>query len=627
MTTGDVIFAGSGNNNPAVMVWPDPNKKAKPQVLSEFQPGHSVYALAVSPNGRRLAVGTKAGLLRVHALEFGNSSEQAAALFEAFHLPAVFGAAFCTDDILATGGYDGRIKLWSISQSELLGEVKAHRNGVYALRRIGSLVLASVGGDGVLRVWDMDALEPRFESEPFALPRIHALTSLDYSVDSGLLVHPSRHGDLHVYDVRNDFKVRLVRAHRGDFCAVASGCDYVVTAGAADNTIKIWSPCLDETIAESTTSSGALAVGWAGERTIMIVSDDTCGQIMTISDGVVAGPRFTGHDLRTTIGLPGELMSERRIAADRRWRDRKLTEAKELMGQPEKQRELAAILEELSRQGYSAESALLLADAAKAQGQLLGELESRLAVVKGLGDTKAAVPSFYALGDLLQNLQEPSLAEQYFEKALAVDEAYLDARERIDRLRADPIREIHPDQHVRADLTGKKGVHQEIEKSTILDRKFRWRVVITQVRTIPVDVHLNTDEVAAAVLRSLVGHAADAGGGGVRRDSLFHGSGAKAVTWVYVPAGGGHPGIAFALEVHSNSRGTELVPYGIFDPNLLDIASAATSREHNEQVRDAWTRYAEDSASKRWLAGAHALMRESMVQLAGEVMAVRDDEF
>ena len=266
MTTGDVIFTGSGNDNPAVIALRGPFEQAKPRVLSEFRPGYSVYALAVSPNGRRLAAGTKGGLLRVHDLETSDAAEPADALFEAFHLPAVFAVAFCTDDILATGGLDGRIKLWSVSQGEQVGEIEAHGRGVYALRRLGSLVLASVGGDGRLRVWDMDALEARFESEPFALPRIHALTGLDYSIDLGLLVHASHSGNLHVYDVRSDFKTRLVSAHRGDFCAVASGSEYVVTAGAADNTIKVWSPSLEETIAESATSSGALAVGWAGDR-------------------------------------------------------------------------------------------------------------------------------------------------------------------------------------------------------------------------------------------------------------------------------------------------------------------------------------------------------------------------
>ena len=625
MTTGDVIFSGSGNDNPAVMVLRGPFEQAKPRVLSEFRPGYSVYALAVSPNGRRLAAGTKGGLLRVHALETSDAPEPADALFEAFHLPAVFAAAFCTDDILATGGYDGRIKLWSVSQGEQVGEIEAHGSGVYALRRIGSLVLASVGGDGRLRVWDMDSLELRFESQPFALPRIHGLTGLDYSVDSGLLVHASHSGNLHVYDVRSDFKTRLVPAHRGGFCAVASGSDYVVTAGAADNTIKVWSPSLKETIAEFTTSAGALAVGWASERTIMVVSDDTSGQIMTISDGIVPGRRFTDFDLRTAIGLPEELMSVRRVTDGLRWRDGKVEEAKQLIGQPERRRELAVIVEELNRQGFSAEAALLLADAARAQGQLLGELESRLLVVEALSDSQAAAPSLYALADLLETLREPRLAEQYFEKALAVDDTHQDSRKRIDCLRADPIGELLPEKHVRADFMGKNIVHQEIKKSSILNVKFCWRVVITEVKAMPIDVHLDADEVASAVLSSLAGHVGEDSAGSLRQDCLYQGQCARAVTWVYVPAGADHPGIVFALEIHSNSRGTDIVPYGIFDPNLLGISSAATPREHNERVRNAWTKYTEHPESRRWLTGAHTLVQGPVAAVAGQALIVGDE--
>ena len=171
---------------------------------------------------------------------------------------------------------------------------------------------------------------------------------------------------------------------------------------------------------------------------------------------------------------------------------------------------------------------------------------------------------------------------------------------------------------------GKNVVQQEIEKSSILNVKFCWRVVITHVQSMPIDVHLDANEVASAVLGSLAGHVGEGNAGGLRQDFLYQGRCARAVTWVYVPAGTDHPGIAFALEIHSNSRGTDIAPYGVFDPNLLGISSAATPREHNEQVRNAWTRYTEYPESRRWLTGAHALVQGPVAAVAGKALAIGD---
>ena len=147
-------------------------------------------------------------------------------------------------------------------------------------------------------------MEARHESEPFALPRIHGLTSLDYDAGLGLLMHPSRSGDLHVYDVKNNFEVRVIPAHRGDFCAMAVGHDLIATGGMADRIVKVWPPSFDGAIAETPTPSAALSIGWVAERTVMLVSDDGCGQLWTVDDVLHPGARFEGCDLRTVASHP-----------------------------------------------------------------------------------------------------------------------------------------------------------------------------------------------------------------------------------------------------------------------------------------------------------------------------------
>ena len=152
--------------------------------------GCSVYSLEISPRGTSIIAGTKSGLLRVFSLTDYRVSKGAKPLFEMYHPPAVLTLAFSTDDIFVSGGIDGKIKFWSVSQQKMLGEVFAHHKGVLALCRLCSLLMASIGGDGVLRVWHLDSLDIEFESEVFDLPKIQALTSLVVNTSDEILIHP-----------------------------------------------------------------------------------------------------------------------------------------------------------------------------------------------------------------------------------------------------------------------------------------------------------------------------------------------------------------------------------------------------------------------------------------------------
>jgi len=628
MSASNVIFAGGGHQCSTLMMWPSPDTAAKPVVVSQFEPGYSIYALAISPNGTRIAAGTSVadgsglGLLRVHALADFCVGENAPVLFDVHHPPAVFSLAFCTDDILASGGHDGHIKLWSLTEGSQVGEIAAHENGVFALRQLGSLVLASIGGDGVLRIWDMDTLEAKYESEPFKLPRTHALTCLDYCPSSGLLLHPSRNGDIHVYDVHNDFEHRIIPAHHGDFAALACSSEHIVTAGIDDTMIKVWSASLDERIAETSVSAGVLAVGWAGMDTVLAACANGCGQFRLV-DAVklVPGDGFTDLGLRSIAGLPAELLDRCVTSANRQWRDQKLAEAKQLMDQPEKQRQLAVVADKLRLRGFSAEAALILADGAKAQGKLLWELDSRLALVNGLGDSRAALPSLYALAVLLLRIKEPRLAQQYLEKIVQIDKQYRDVEKLIEQVRHDPLFQLHPEQDVHGDLLSNSQVSQELEKYTILEKKFLWRFVLEKGKVFQLTTHLDADEALDSVFEVLTTCNANINAVTLRHDLLLYEGELREVAWIYVPSGDTQPGIVFALEISFNTKGTVLIPYKIFDPRLSNIVTSATPVEHNQQVKDAWLGYVHSSAAEQWFLDVCRLAIKDLRQLGGKVLA------
>ena len=622
-----IVFAGGGSKNSSLMMWPKPGEVAKPLIISQFNRGYSVYALAISPNGTRIAAGTKAGLLQVHGLSNFQASENSPPLFDIFHQSSVVSLAFCTDDILASGDLDGKIKLWSVAEKRQLAEITAHSDGVFALRQLGSLVLASIGGDNVLRVWDMDTLEVKFESDPIDLPKIRALMSLDYNSINGLLMHPSRNGDLHLYNPHNDFARHIVNAHNGDFCALAYGGEYVITAGLEDTMIKLWSSSVDKLITEASAPLGVLATSWIGTDSIITAYSDGSGQIWKVDGELSPGPRFVDLDLRSTIGLPIDLVSRVQLKSNRQWRDKKLSQAKEIIADSGSRNQMAGIVDELRHRGFSAEAGLVLADTAKAQKQPLWELESRLALVEGLGNSQAALPSLYALGKLLRKLKEPGLAQDYFKKILQIDKNYLDVKEQIDSLQSDPLMHLCSEKDVRGDLMQKGQVLQELGKYTILNKKFSWRVVVKTGKTLSFNTHLDTKNAVNSISMAVEKYEPATCSVGLSQGLLFTGKELKDTTWIYVSLNKTDMPIAFALGIHSTTRGSELIPYEFFDTKLLTISTEMSAKEYNQQVEKAWLKLQRSSDSKNWLRNIGKVSIESISQLGGKSLARTDDEY
>ena len=629
MNSETVVFGGGGSRFPAILMWGNPAEEKPPVIVSRFAAGYSVYALAVSPSGNRVAAGTKAGLLRIHGLGGYRANKDAPVQFEVFHRSAALALTFCTDDLLASGGLDGKINVWSVSERKLVAEFEAHAGGVFALCSLGSLVLASIGADGILRVWDMDSLKSKFESENFPLPKIHALTSLAYSPKPGLLMHPSRTGELHVYDARNDFAKRIVQAHHGDFCALACGSENVLTAGLEDMTLKAWPLSLDSAATEAATGSGIVAVSWSGTGQVMTASTDGCGQVWTMGGSLSPGPRFADFDLRSCVGLPAEIITQEQLTEDKKWRDEKLSEARDLMANmgPGQLRELTEIVETLRNRGFDAEAVLVLADAARAQERLLWELETCMALVEGLGDKKPAIPSLYALGDLLERIREPELAKEHFGRILSIEEDYRDVKERISRLESHPLLNLSFESSVRGDFAGRDQVIQELEKCTILGKKFQWRVLLDVMQVVRLQTHIVPDEFSDAALAATGDRGVDKTRTGLERAMLFLGTEVCDAQWVYLPSATACAGLVFTLEIRPTAFGTELVPYSLFDAGRLGIPEAASPEEHNEQFKDAWTRLVNSSGAKQWLADINALVGNAARELEGEVIARTEDEF
>lgn len=125
-----------------------------------------VTALALSPDGKLLAVADPAGVVRLIETSHGRIASVLEA--EADTEPTVTALAFSPDGrTLAAGHQHGRITLWRIGgpQPEPLIHLPGHPGGVLALS-FGPQGdrLASIGDDKVAQVWDLNRLLRRLDA-------------------------------------------------------------------------------------------------------------------------------------------------------------------------------------------------------------------------------------------------------------------------------------------------------------------------------------------------------------------------------------------------------------------------------------------------------------------------------
>ena len=626
------ILAGTGSHSSRFLALSFDNGK-KTTVLSQFPRGHSVYAIAVSAGMARIAAGTKAGYLRVFNIADKQPSDEQddkelAAIFDVFHMPAITTLSFLTEDIIASGGLDGVIKLWSISQKCQLAGIEAHTGGVFAIRSLGSLVLASIGSDGILKIWDMDSLKCEYESEQFSLPGISALVSLDYESQSGLLMHPCGSGEICVYDTNNNFAKQIVKAHTGDFTALACGDGYIATAGMDDATIKIWSSGLKTIIAQNSLSSPVLSVGWVGRDSIMTISSLYEARSWRLDGNkLLPGDGITDVDLRTVYGMPSEIMFRGNLKTNLSWRNERLSLALELISHGDKKVELCDILNQLAQRGYTVESLILLADAAESQGKILLKLEAYLALAEILGDCSASVPVLYGLALLLEKLKEPQLAGVFWERILLLEPGNNDVKQHILQMGVQPITQLCPENDIRGDLMTDQAFLQEVHKYTILGNKFAWRTIFSVGKQMSFGYCLDIEKVAEVIQRQLTDENVSIYSSELTDIKIFSDGRLRNTKWLYAAKQDEQFPLFFALEIKKSGASIEFLPYGVLEFDRLLKSESLSVVEHNSRVEDIWRMLQKSAEGKKWLQMVTALSARAISSMAGKVMALRDDEY
>jgi WD40 repeat protein len=158
------------------------------------------------------------------------------------HKDGVSSVAFNPDgQTLASGSFDGTIRLWDMSQPTAEPLVlTGNEDGVYSVAfSPDGQTLASGGFDGTIRLWDMN--QPT--AEPLALPGYQdVVLSVAFSPDGQTLANGSTDGTIRLWDMSQPAAGPvMLTGHEGPVNTVAFSLDgQTLASGSNDGTIRLW---------------------------------------------------------------------------------------------------------------------------------------------------------------------------------------------------------------------------------------------------------------------------------------------------------------------------------------------------------------------------------------------------
>jgi WD40 repeat protein len=158
--------------------------------------------------------------------------------------PGIFGLGFNRDGrMIATGNFNGTVKLWDVPSGRLLRTLDGHTDVVYkGVFSPDEKVLASCSRDGKIKIWDVATGTELRTLAGHTRP----VKAVAFSPDGKLLASASNDGTVRIWDVANGTQLQSF-AHRksGDvdpsvYAVSIAEQGKVVIAGNGDGTISYW---------------------------------------------------------------------------------------------------------------------------------------------------------------------------------------------------------------------------------------------------------------------------------------------------------------------------------------------------------------------------------------------------
>jgi WD40 repeat protein len=211
---GKFIFAGGGDSGITgeVLQWQSADGK-----LVRNYPGHkdSVYAVAVSPDGKTLATGSYDQKVKLWNTETGAEIKTLSG-----HNGCIYGLGFRADGkILASASGDRTVKLWDVATGERRDTLSQSLKELYTVQfSPDGKRLAAGGVDNRIRVWDISP-EAKETTNPLLYSKFAhegAILRLTFSIDGKLLASTADDKTLKIWDAA-DLSEKLILETQPDW--------------------------------------------------------------------------------------------------------------------------------------------------------------------------------------------------------------------------------------------------------------------------------------------------------------------------------------------------------------------------------------------------------------------------
>ena len=208
-----------------------------PVSLEETLEGHTdaVRSVAFSPEGEMLASGSFDGTIKLWDVADG----QLVNTLEG-HEEAVRGVAFSPDGTrLASASFDQIVKVWSLPEGELLHSFHAHAASInkilFTPGKDNTLATASL--DNSIRLWDIETGDM---VEELADGHQEGILSIAYSPDGALLASGGVDHLIRMHDVDGNL-LEFMGSHQNYVYDLAfSPAGDILASASIDTTIKLW---------------------------------------------------------------------------------------------------------------------------------------------------------------------------------------------------------------------------------------------------------------------------------------------------------------------------------------------------------------------------------------------------
>ncbi|KAJ5708179.1 hypothetical protein N7488_007980 [Penicillium malachiteum] len=226
---GSRLASGSSDNT--VRVW-DPTTGQSVSTLEGH--GSSVYSIAWSPDGSRLASGSDDKIVRI----WDPATGQSVSTLEGYsHL--VNSIAWSPDgNQIASGSWDMTVRIWDLATGQSVSTLKGHSSSVNSIAwSPDGSQLASGSSDNTVRVWDPTTGQSVSTLEGYS----SSVNSIAWSPDGSRLASGSSDNTVRVWDPTTGQSVSTLEGHSSSVNSIAWSPDgNQIASGSWDMTVRIW---------------------------------------------------------------------------------------------------------------------------------------------------------------------------------------------------------------------------------------------------------------------------------------------------------------------------------------------------------------------------------------------------